>query len=66
MVFIFHFTVCKFVAEELQESMAETGKKKEVLQIGHQFDKKKKAITYHKSYVFWTRINCSHLHYLRN
>ncbi|XP_022092519.1 protein canopy homolog 4-like isoform X2 [Acanthaster planci] len=41
--------VCKFVAQELQETMTETGKKKEVLQIGHQFDKQKKEIKYHKS-----------------
>ncbi|XP_038064567.1 protein canopy homolog 4-like [Patiria miniata] len=41
--------VCKFVAQELQETMKETGKKKEVLRIGHQFDKQKKEIKYHKS-----------------
>ncbi|XP_033631164.1 protein canopy homolog 4-like [Asterias rubens] len=41
--------VCKFVAEELEQAMKETGKNKEVLQIGHQFDKEKKAITYTKS-----------------
>ncbi len=41
--------VCKFVAEELEQAMKETGKNKEVLHIGHQFDKEKKAITYQKS-----------------
>ena len=55
-IFFQYFTVCKFVAEELEQAMKETGKNKEVLQIGHQFDKEKKAITYTKSYVFCVHV----------
>ena len=41
------FSVCKYLATELKDRLEETGKTKEVLEIGHGLDsKKKKKIKY--------------------
>lgn len=41
--------VCKFVANELQDTMAETGKSSDVLHLGHRFDQPKRHIKYKNS-----------------
>jgi len=38
--------VCKFTIIELKDRLAETGKTKEVLELGHGLDKKKKKVKY--------------------
>ena len=46
---LFHvsiYLVCKFVAIEMQGIMEDTGKTREVLDIGSRFDKKPKRIPY--------------------
>lgn len=46
------FTVCKFLATELKDRLVETGKTKEVLEIGHGLDPaKKKKIKYNTALV---------------
>ena len=40
------YSVCKFVAIEMQGIMEDTGKTREVLDIGSRFDKKPKRIPY--------------------
>merc|ERR1712002_1393206 len=41
--------VCKFVANELQESMAETGRTSDVLHLGHRIDQPKRHVKYKNS-----------------
>ena len=44
--FLILLIVCKIVAIELQGAMEDTGKSREILRLGHDFDKEHKKIPY--------------------
>lgn len=51
-IFLFFFTVCKILAIELENRLEETGKSKDVIEIGYSLDDtgmKKKKTKYKKS-----------------